>query len=384
MSQIKNISALAVLAMGCFVIGCGPTTDVPAGVAPPPSDGQPTTRTYDFTHKLLDNATRNAGQYWTVAILRFGDTRQVDDVPFGDKADAKDPGGGEVNVNVKVIGQQNNARRPSQDRPQMNKRARELLKHALVESDAFTVIERERILEILREVNFGKTKYVDPASAPDEGKLLCVRYLIEGSLGANEDRTLKGTLDAKEDYRDVADYEPGLLRNIFTPRRANHRNRMIELQKLRQRRFQNKALSKFNIACYLSAYEVGTGQVKVSVMGLGTNGLEAIEDAVEELIGELTDKDDGLRVAAVVGEKVYLDIGAKGGIEVGQRFRIVHLGKEIRNRHGVVLGHEESERGEIEVTETRDMLSVAKVVTKAGTIARGDLAKPAKTTTLLR
>ena len=46
--------------------------------------------------------------------------------------------------------------------------------------------------------------------------------------------------------------------------------------------------------------------------------------------------------------------------------------------NGQVIGREESEVGEIEVVKVTDMMTIAKIVRKAGTIARGDLAKAAK------
>ena len=381
MSAIRYINLAVVLSVVCAMVGCGSTTNIPAGsTAPPPAPAQapPQLRTYDYTHKVLAKAKRYAGQHWTVAILRFGDTRQIEDVPFGEETTKETTDSGQVNVRLNVVGQQINAARSVQTPPQMNKRAREILKHALVESEAFAVVERERILEILREINFGKTGYVDPATSPEEGQLLCVRYLIEGSLGVNEDRTLKETLDAKEDYRDMSDYEPGVLDNVFRPARSRREKRLLALRELRKRRLQNSAQRKFGVACYLSAYEVQTGEVKTSVMGLGTNGLEAINDAVEELIDALIDKDDGVRVAAVLEDTVYLDIGSKGGIRVGDRFQLVHLGTQIRNRHGQIIGREETEVGEIEISETRELMSIGKIVNKAGEIKRGDLATPAK------
>lgn len=380
MPAMMKDMVIAVVALS-VMNGCGPTTTEPAGAlapSPPPTQLPPKMRTYDYTHKVLMDGKMRSGQYWTVAILRFGDTRQAEDVPFGKERKKDDAGASQVNVTVEAVGQQINAPSSGQAPPQMNKRAREILKHSLAESDAFVIVERERILEILREINFGKTKYVDTASSPEEGQLLCVRYLLEGSLGFNEDKTLKDTLDVMEDYRDVSDEKPGFFANIFTPGRTSRRERLIALQKLRKRRLQGQAQRKFGIACYLSAYEVRTGRVMTSVMGLGTNDLEAIKDAVEELIEELTDKDDGLRVAAVSGETVYLDIGAKGGIKNGDRFQVIHLVKEIRNRHGQVIGHEETEVGEIEIIEVRDLMSIARTVRKAGSIERGDLAKPAK------
>ena len=316
------------------------------------------------------------GQRWTVAILRFGDEQAVEGQPFGPETQPAEPTGGQVNVDVRVVGVEAGIA-SSQQPPQMNTRAREILKNELVKSEQFTVVERERILEILREINFGASRYVDPETSPEAGKLLCVRYLIEGSMGLNEDKTLKDTLESEGSYKDAPPPQPDLWDNLFNPSGVRSQQMYDALQQARKRWANEQHRQEYPYSCYLSLYDVRTGEVKVSVMGLGSNGLEAIRDAVDELIDDLVDKDDGIRVAAVVGEKIYLDIGSQGGIKVGDRYQVVHLGTEIRNRHGQVIGYEQSEVGEIEVFAVQDYMSQAKIVTKAGDITRGDRVKPA-------
>jgi hypothetical protein len=207
---------------------------------------------------------------------------------------------------------------------------------------------------------------------------MSVRYLIEGSMGQNEDKTLKDTLAPEKTYKDVTDPEPGLLQNLFSRGKVDQQKRLQALRDAQARYVREKTRQQYSVSCYLSVYDVRTGEVVASVMGLGTNGLEAIRDAVEELIDALLEKDDGVRIAAVSGEKIFLDIGSDGGIKSGDRFQVIHRGKEIRNRHGEVIGYEESEVGEIEVTEVRLQLSIAKAVNQAGEFTRGDQARAAQ------
>lgn len=369
---------LVAVASGLSAVGCddNPKT-IQAVPAPPPptADAPPPTRTYDYTHKVAVDTKRHAGQRWTIALLRFGDDRPVEDQPFGKESEAA-PSGGEVNVNVKVV-ENEAARQPDQPPARMNTRAREILKNKLIETEQFTVVERERILDVLRELNFSQSKYVAPETSPEQGQIISVRYLIEGSMGVNEDKTLKDTLTPEKTYKDVQDPKPGLLQNLFNRGRIDRQRRLQALRNAQSRGLREATRRVYSVSCYLSVYDVRTGEVVASVMGLGSNGLEAIGDAVEELTEVLLQKDDGVRVAAVIGEKVYLDIGSDGGIKVGDRFQIIHRGREIRNRHGQVIGYQESEVGEVEVTEARDQLSIAKIVTQAGQFARGDQAKPA-------
>ena len=110
-----------------------------------------------------------------------------------------------------------------------------MLKNALVESRAFLVVERERIEEILREADFSNTKYIDSGRKLD-ATILPARYIIEGSLGLNEDRNL-GT--------------------------------------------------KNPIACYLNVYDIITSEVVASVAEGGKTRPEAIEEAVASLINKM-------------------------------------------------------------------------------------------------
>lgn len=71
----------------------------------------------------------------------------------------------------------------------MSARDRAFLKQELMESQSFVVVEREKILDIVREQNFGKTSYVNPATVVEPGELMGVQYLIEASVGLNMDLT---------------------------------------------------------------------------------------------------------------------------------------------------------------------------------------------------
>jgi hypothetical protein len=317
---------------------------------------------------------------YTIAILRFGDNKEIEGQPFGEKPEHDPPSEApqeKVEVHVNVGNTNVNPTPGAKTRQQLNKRARETLKHELVESEAFTVVERERILEILREVEMGKSKYADPATAGPEGSLLSVRYLLEGSLGYNEDLSLKDTLP-EQSYEDYS-YGGGLS-DIFHPSRAAMRRRFVaRMNARRERMARQRHREQFPYSCYLSVYDVHTGQVVCGVMGIGKNGMLAIRDAVDELVEAMPEKaGNGVRVAAVSDGQVYLDVGTRAGLKEGDLFLVRHRGKPIRDRFGQIIGFEESEGGEIKVVEVRELMSVAEFVGQAGQVSRGDLVVPAK------
>ena len=100
---------------------------------------------------------------------------------------------------------------------------------------------------------------------------------------------------------------------------------------MQEDRNNNKARAEFHVSCYLSVYNVHTGAVVTTVMGLGSNGLEAITDAVEELIENLSALDADVHVATLGEGKIYLDVGSNGGIKVGDHFQVLHPGPAIRD-----------------------------------------------------
>lgn len=368
---------LCIVLCGSMEACLGPLPEE-AGTPPPPADESAARpKNYDYSHRVLGPRNNAASIRRAVAILRFADDRSIDDLPFGPTTMPSASQQGEVNVSVNVGGGEEPRGNP-QAPPLMNKRARDILRHALVESGAFVVIERERILEIIREINLGKTGYVDVRTRPPEGQLVSVRYLIEGSLGLNEDRTLKGTFDDEGTYRDLPSSPPGWVVNIYERDRVQPSDWTAVRRRIQARWYRERARRAFNVSCYLSAYDVYTGEVVTSVAGLGRNGLEAIRDAVDELTSALASSDRSVCVAAVAGDTVYLDVGAGAGLRVGDRFAIIGRGAPIRNRDGQIIGFEESDVGEIEVAEVKELMTVAKLTHKAGAVKRGDVARAAQ------
>ncbi|MDD4890638.1 MAG: hypothetical protein PHU85_12005, partial [Phycisphaerae bacterium] len=147
-------------------------------------------------------------------------------------------------------------------------------------------------------------------------------------------------------------------------------------RELRERRLREAARRTFAISCYLSVYEVHTGTVVATTMGLGVNGMEAINDAVDELVLTLARLRTEPRIAAAFRDKIYLDVGDSEA-KVGQQFEVIRQDSPVRDRSGQVIGHEETSLGQIEVTEVKPLMSIAKVLHGAG-FARGQLCRPMK------
>lgn len=219
-----------------------------------------------------------------MAILRYGDTKPIEDAPFGATSQAAQ--NSQVNVNVKIGNDASTE--PSQAAPWPGKNEQEMLKQALVQSGAFTVVERQRIVEVLREINFSESRYVDPQTAPEMGKIHAVQYVVEANLCRNQDRSLKGHVDVEGDYKDLNEYQPNFRQNMCEDGKRLGKERyraLLEKNEADAARSRQRVLAR--TACYLSVYDVRTGEIVAAVMGLGVNASEAINEAVDDLIAEL-------------------------------------------------------------------------------------------------
>ena len=55
-------------------------------------------------------------------------------------------------------------------------------------------------------------------------------------------------------------------------------------------------------------------------------------------------------------------MGISSGVTVGQRFRYLIPGEEVRSSSGQIIGELDEEGGEIEITQIKELMSMAKVV----------------------
>jgi hypothetical protein len=192
------LAALLAVAMlgGCQPAGPPSRVDVPP--APPAAGAQPAQYSYDHQVRVggaapqVQEALRNE---YVVALARVGDTGLVE-TPFGDL----DTRNVVVQTEAKVAtGEGTQAQGAStvvqpavpvklQPEPQpagYTMRARRQVISLLQESRCFTVVERESVNDVVRELQFEQSKWVAKDSAAVVGKLSGVRYIIQGGLEAN-------------------------------------------------------------------------------------------------------------------------------------------------------------------------------------------------------
>ena len=102
----------------------------------------------------------------------------------------------------------------------------------------------------------------------------------------------------------------------------------------------------------------------------------AQENILSQKVSELADKIafavEGY-VVGVSGETVYIDLGQESGIVEGIKFEVVRLDKDNPFKKGEkIIGYPETEVGQIEITNVRKEMSLAKINEKVMDIQEGD------------
>jgi len=260
----------------------------------------------------------------------------------------------------------------------------------LVTDGTYSVIERKALDKILAEQNFSNSDRANPASAAKLGKLLGVDAIIVGSITqfGNETKNLKlggagggfggfgiGGI-GKKDSKAIVQVDARLV-DIDTAEILG-----VAEGKGESRRSSTSLLGGGGNWHGFGggAVDFGSSDFQQTILG------EAVKAAVDQMttgvIGSAeklqvrTIKVEGL-VAAVDGDQIVLNVGAKTGIKVGDHMSVERVSKEIKDpATGAVIRRLTSKLGELEVTDVDDVSAVCKSVSGSG-FKIGDVAKTA-------
>lgn len=254
--------------------------------------------------------------------------------------------------------------------------AQDILISELVKKDKYTVIDRERLAEVLQEKNLSLSGDIDPKTAVKAGKLLGVEYVIAGSV--TEFGSVKSGASTGWLGRGLPSVDVGT--------------------------------TKFTAAIDARAISTTTGEViwadtaresttdaRVFVNGAGGGAVDeaqadkVIRPVCVQLVASLDRKTlttAGLggsgdasgvagKIAQVEGGEIYINVGSEAGVSVGQVFQVMRKGKVIKDPDtGEVLGADETKIGQVKVTTVKGArLSICSVVSGSGFKA-GDTLKP--------
>jgi len=262
-----------------------------------------------------------------------------------------------------------------------------LVKH-LVKDGTYVLVERKMLDKILAEQNFSTSDRANPATAAKVGKVLGVDAMLVGSITqfGNETKETKvggagGGLGGfgiggfgRKKSKAIVSVDARLV-DIDT----------AEILAVAEGKGESSRESTSLLGGGGNWHGFGAGAVDFSSSDFESTILgEAVKAAVQKMSAEVIASKDKLHarqvvvqglVAAIDGDQIILNVGAKTGLKVGDQLSIERVTKEIKDpATGSVLRRMSSQIGVIRVTDVDDVSSVAKLVSGTG-IKIGDLAK---------
>lgn len=300
----------AALAAGCSGPPIVSQPPPPAGAQTPTATSQPHDYTPTQTPPPSPRRPAFTDRKPVVSLLRTHDiTEFADSLPFGRQkmVAVTDKEGSTTRVELNG----------GNDAPvQMPDDVRAFLTKELVQSDEVIMVERERILEILREQQFGQSKHVATGTSVEPGRLVGVHYILEAAFFP------AGSRPAQESV-------------------------WAELSRCVVRRLTDTDIRRMAVM-YINAYDVETGVITTVAYGAHENRLIAVRNAVHDLLDQMLLSSPPIRVARFVDEdNVVIDIGR----------RDVAKGDLLR-----VESADGTEVVELEVWQTDPLTSVAKIL----------------------
>lgn len=175
----------------------------------------------------------------------------------------------------------------------MPPQARQFLMRSLLESGDFIVLERERILQLVGEIELGRGPYVAPETTPRMGRLIGVHYIIEAAC-----------------------LPPGMGGDDAA--RAEYSQRASL--------FSSGELPRGQHAVFLDVYHVETGRVVGVAFGAHQSLTLATRIAVDDLRQRLVNEAPPVKVMSLQKREdkllAVLDIGSEDRINLGDRFAV--------------------------------------------------------------
>lgn len=264
----------------------------------------------------------------------------------------------------------------------------DLLVKDLVTDGTYSVIERKQLDKILAEQNFSNSDRANPASAAKLGKLLGVDAIIVGSITefGNETKNRNiggggggfggfgiGGIGHKESKANVV--LDARIVDIDTAEILG-----VAEGKGESKRSSNSLLGGGGNwhGWGGGAVDFGSSDFQQTIIGEATKA--AVDQMTSGLIADAPKlqarvvKVEGL-VAAVDGDQIVLNVGAKTGIKVGDHMSVERVTNTIKDpTTGAILRKMTTKLGELEVTDVDDVSAVCKAVNGSG-FKVGDVAR---------
>jgi len=255
-----------------------------------------------------------------------------------------------------------------------------ILTDALHRSGRFRLVERVKVKNLLEEQDFGASGRVAKPSAAKIGRVLGAQYIIEAVVTHYE-----------PNYQGKSGGLGGLVGGAAG----------VLLGGLKVESSKSMVGMNFRLIDATTSEVVFTKQVSAVIsksglsfggFGLGGSGalggflssysrtpigqavIAAVNKGVYELVKQVGSSPPSGSVITVKGGKVYVNLGKKDGIAVGETLTLYSKGEELIDPEtGVPLGGDDEEIGSLRVIAVKEKFSIARPVGVSATrIKRGD------------
>ncbi|MDP9113715.1 MAG: curli production assembly protein CsgG [Acidobacteriota bacterium] len=250
-----------------------------------------------------------------------------------------------------------------------------MLVKRVAEGGKFTVVERKKIANVMKEQDFNASNRVKQGSGARVGQIRGADLTLAGDIvvfGRDDRKTSAGVGagvfgagggaigGSKGEFKAVVVLDYRIIDEETS-----------EIVGSGEARGESKRTSKsFGAALFAGGVGVGGGFNMTSANFGETIIGEATMDAVNKLAANINsadltggaesrDNDLDAKVADVNGASITINAGTAAGLRVGQTFTIYHKGKEIKDPStGEVLDVQTTPLGTLTITVVRDKISV--------------------------
>ena len=225
----------------------------------------------------------------------------------------------------------------------------EQLAVALHNSGNYTVVERAKLGQILKEGGFQHSGAVDMNSAIELGKLVAAKYSLISKINMVK-------IDENPNYK----YTP----NIKLIKKA-----------------VDKYKARVTMTCHLVDNESGKDIMVSSIDASDTDDDQttALHDTCVKLSKKVLEEIQKhnpftARILEVQGDTIYIDQGLDAGIRVGEIFDIAREGEPIM-KNGQIVAMTQIPIGKAKITEVNAEYSICKIVSKTNEVKKNDILK---------
>lgn len=230
----------------------------------------------------------------------------------------------------------------------------EQLTDALIQSGQFIVLERADVEGVLEEQNFGASGRATSTGGAKIGAMNRAQILIKGAItefemqesGGGQGLNIKGfSLGSSSSNAHVA-----VIIYLYDTTTG---------QVLDSQRCEGKAESGgLSIGVAQRDWGFGTSGFKSTPLGKATQ--MAIDNAVVYITRKMASVPWQGRIVKAEGDKLYLNVGRSGGINVGDEFNVYREGEALIDpESGLNLGAEATKIGRVQVTQVQDKFAIA-------------------------